>query len=121
VSNNANNLDENLTNLAGKSLSNNAFLSFIAGIMGITILPILGSTLAIILGNRAKQEIDQNWGTMKGETFAQVGVILGWVGLGLSFLSVCLAGMVILGAILILTLSLGLAKLGFIIPFFIFI
>ena len=113
MNNSANNSEENLTNLIGKRLNNNAFLSFVAGIMGITILPILGSTLAIILGNRAKQEIDQNWGTMEGEKFAQVGVILGWAGLGFSFLTVCLAGMVILGAIFILTLSLGLDKLVF--------
>ena len=100
-----------------KNLSNNAFLSFVAGIMGLTILPILGSVLAIILGNRARQELDQNWGTLDGERFAQVGIILGWIGIGFSLLSVCLAGIIIFGALLILTMSVGFDKLGLLSPF----
>lgn len=111
---------EDSTKPIEKNLSNNAFLSFVAGIMGLTVLPILGSILAIILGNKAKLEIDRNWGTLDGEKFAQVGIILGWFGIGFSLLSVFLAGFVIFCALTMLALSLGFDNLGLLTPLVIF-
>jgi hypothetical protein len=69
--------------------STNALLCLIAGILGLTFLPFIASIVAVILGRSAKTEIAASGGALGGEGMAQVGVILGWVGIGLGVLAVC--------------------------------
>jgi len=66
-----------------------ALVSLIAGIVGLTVFPVLGSIVAIITGNMAKKEIAASAGAQGGEGLAKAGVILGWVGVGLGVLGVC--------------------------------
>jgi hypothetical protein len=76
--------------------SNLAIISLITGILGLTILPLLGSVVAVVTGQMAKREIRDSGGTLGGDGIASAGLILGWIGVGLSVLGLCLACMGIL-------------------------
>jgi len=65
-----------------------ALASLIMGILGWVVLPIIGSLLAVILGHAALGEIDRREGQIGGRGMAQVGLILGYVALVLSALSI---------------------------------
>jgi hypothetical protein len=56
----------------------NATASLILGILGITVLPLIGSILAVILG-RASIGAARKRGE-RGSALATAGVILGWIG-----------------------------------------
>jgi hypothetical protein len=71
-----------------------AIASLVLGIGGVTILPLLGSILAIILGYMARNEIRQQPGELSGDGLALAGIVLGWISVGLAVL-----GLVFFGAI----------------------
>jgi hypothetical protein len=68
--------------------SNMALVSLIMGILGWLALPVIGSVLAIVFGHAALGEIDRSAGQLGGRGMAQIGLILGYVALGLSVLSI---------------------------------
>ncbi len=72
--------------------SSTAILCLVAGILGLTFFPFIGSIVALITGPMAKKEINESGGTLGGESLAKVGIILGWVGVGLTVLGVCCFG-----------------------------
>ena len=55
-----------------------AVISLVAGILGWTLLPFLGSLVAIVTGHMARKEIHQN-PALEGDTMAIIGLVLGWV------------------------------------------
>jgi hypothetical protein len=63
-----------------------AIASLVTGIGGLTIIPLLGSILAIILGYMARNDIRQRSGQVTGEGLAMAGIVLGWIGIGLTVL-----------------------------------
>ncbi len=69
--------------------STTAIISLIAGILGLTAVPILGSIVAVVAGHIAKGEIARSGGTLGGGTLATIGLILGYVGLGILVLGIC--------------------------------
>ncbi len=73
-----------------------ALVSLIAGILGLTFFPLLGSILAVITGPLAKKEIRQGGSVQTGEEMATVGMVLGWIGIALTICGLCLAGVLIL-------------------------
>jgi hypothetical protein len=68
-----------------------AIISLISGILGLTLLPVVGSIVAIITGFMAQKEIRDSRGELEGETLAKVGLILGFLGLVMLFLGLCVA------------------------------
>jgi hypothetical protein len=68
-----------------------AIIALVSGILGLTLVPFLGSIVAVIVGGMAKKEIAASAGAAGGEGLAQIGVILGWVGIGLGVLAACAA------------------------------
>lgn len=70
--------------------SNMALVSLIMGILGWVALPIIGSVLAVVFGHAALGEIDRSEGQLGGRGMAQIGLVLGYVALALSALSVVL-------------------------------
>ena len=63
-----------------------ATASLIFGILGLTLLPTLGSVVAVILGHMAKSEINSSAGQLEGSGLATAGLVLGYIGLGLTLL-----------------------------------
>lgn len=69
-----------------------AIISLIAGILG---LLIFGSLIAVICGHIARSNIRDSRGTLTGDGMALAGLILGYLGLGLTvlfFLVMLIAG-----------------------------
>lgn len=56
----------------------NAVASLILGILGITVIPLIASILAVILGRTSIGDADKRG--ERGSTMAKAGVILGWIG-----------------------------------------
>lgn len=87
--------------------SSMALISLVTGILGLTILPLLGSIVALVTGSMAKKEINESRGALSGEGMAKAGVILGWIGVGLSLVGCCIAGVVFLLPLLLIALGLS--------------
>src|SRR3990172_1947068 len=62
--------------------NSNALISLIAGILGLTMLPLIGSIVAVIVGGIARREIRDSAGAYGGGGMAKWGGILGWGGGG---------------------------------------
>lgn len=71
-----------------KQTSSAAIISLIAGILGWTLVPWLGSIVAVITGHMARAEIRRNSDTLEGDGMAIAGLVLGWSMLVLSILAV---------------------------------
>lgn len=56
-----------------------ALISLIAGILGWTALPFLGSVVAIVTGHMARAEIRRGPLELEGDGLALAGLIMGWV------------------------------------------
>jgi hypothetical protein len=62
-----------------------AIASLVLGIGGLFVFPIIPSILAIVFGNKARDEI-RNTPGMTGDGLAVAGLVLGWVALALAAL-----------------------------------
>lgn len=69
-----------------------ALVSLITGILGLSIVPLIGSVIAVITGPMAKKEILDSHNTLGGEGLATAGTILGWIGIGLGVVGLCVTG-----------------------------
>jgi len=75
-----------------------AVASLIASILGLTLVPTIGSVIGLILGYMARSRIRDSAGTLGGEGLAKAGIILGWIGVAILVLGICLAiGVFVLG------------------------
>lgn len=74
----------------GLRTSTNAIISLIAGITGWSLLPMLGSIIAIIFGHIAKSEIKKSNGMVTGNGMATAGLILGYVSVALGICLACI-------------------------------
>ena len=76
---------------AGATVPTNgmAITSMILGIAGLTVVPAVGSVLALILGYIAKRDIRQRPDETTGEGLATAGIVMGWIGIVLAVLAVC--------------------------------
>jgi hypothetical protein len=72
--------------------STTAIISLVAGILGLTVFPLFGSIIAVVLGHMAKGEIARSGGTLGGGGAATFGLVLGYIGLGLAVLGICVGG-----------------------------
>jgi len=76
-----------------------AIVSLVAGILGWTLVPTLGAIVAVITGHMAKSEIRRSGGMIGGDGLATAGLILGYIHLALAAVGICLAILMIVGAI----------------------
>ena len=63
-----------------------AIASLVLGIAGLVFFPLVPSILAVVFGNKAREEIRR--GEARGDGLAIAGVILGWVGIGVIALGI---------------------------------
>ena len=69
--------------------STTAIISLIASIAGLTVLPTIGSIAGVILGYMAKKEIEGSGGAIGGDGLAKGGIIIGWIGIVLAAIGIC--------------------------------
>lgn len=93
-----------------------ALLSLIAGILGLTLLPILGSIAAVILGYLGRNEIRDSGGALGGDGMATAGLVLGWIGVGLAVIGCCIVGVVFALPLCLVPLGLSIDQFNSILP-----
>jgi hypothetical protein len=71
-----------------------AVTALVGGILGWTLMPFLGSLLAVITGHMARAEIRRSGDQLEGDGMAVAGLVLGWVSIGLGVL--CAIGVVLI-------------------------
>lgn len=76
-----------------------SIFSLISGIANFIGFPFWGAVVALVTGYVAKAEIQKGNGRIGGERLAKAGLVLGWVGLGLGLLVICLGVLMFLGII----------------------
>ncbi len=75
-----------------------ALASLVFGALSWMTLPVIGAVAAVVIGHLAKSEIDRSGKQLGGREFATVGLILGYVQLGLVFFAaLILMSVLILG------------------------
>ena len=74
-----------------RQTSSLAVVSLVAGILGWTLLPFLGSLVAVVCGHMARGEIRRAQGALEGDGMAVAGLVLGYLVIGLSVLAVLAA------------------------------
>ena len=71
-----------------KQTNNLAIVSLVSGILGWTLLPWIGSLVAIVTGHMARAEIRRNPDTQEGDGLAIAGLVMGWGMVALSVLAI---------------------------------
>ena len=71
-----------------KQTNNLAIVSLVSGLLGWTLLPWIGSIVAIVTGHMARAEIRRNADTQEGDGLAIAGLVLGWGMVALSVLAI---------------------------------
>ena len=87
-----------------RSTSSLAITSLVSGVLGWTLLPLLGTLVAIITGHMARSEIRRSAGMLEGDGLAVAGLVLGWLAValwaaGLLFIFLVLGGLAGLAAL----------------------
>ncbi|TDK24972.1 DUF4190 domain-containing protein [Luteimonas aestuarii] len=73
-----------------RATSTLAIVSLVFGILGWTLLPWIGSIVAVITGHLARSEIRRTVDGMDGDGMAVAGLVLGYAMLALSFVGLVL-------------------------------
>jgi len=60
-----------------------AIASLVSGILGWTLLPFVGTLVAIVTGHMARAEIRRSQGMVAGDGLAVGGLVLGWLSAAL--------------------------------------
>jgi hypothetical protein len=82
-----------------QSTSVMAIISLISGIAAWFMIPVIGAIVAIITGHVAKREIRDSGGRTDGETYATIGLWLGYAQMALGLLILAIVILVIVAAI----------------------
>jgi hypothetical protein len=85
-----------------------AIVSLVMGLLGWTLLPFVGSLVAIVCGHMARAEIRRNPATMDGDGLAVAGLVLGWALVAVCLLSI-LAVLMFFGGLAVLLGALGMS------------
>lgn len=76
--------------------SNLAIVSLVCGILGWTLLPTVGSIIAVITGHMAKSEIRRSNGMLGGNSAATWGLVLGYINLAVVLLGICIVALLMI-------------------------
>ncbi|MFC2031656.1 DUF4190 domain-containing protein [Chloroflexota bacterium] len=77
---------------AGVPTSGMAIAALVTGIVGLTIFPLLGSILALVLGYMARNDIRRRPDEVSGDGLALAGIVMGWIAVGLTVLGLLVFG-----------------------------
>lgn len=70
-----------------RQTSSLAIASLVFGVLGWSLLPMLGSIAAILCGHMARSEIRRAAGALEGDGLAVVGLVLGYAAIALGVLA----------------------------------
>ena len=70
-------------NASTRQTSSLAVVSLVSGILGWTLVPLLGTLVAIVTGHMARKEIRNSGGNLDGDGLAVGGLVLGWLAAAL--------------------------------------
>ena len=104
-----------------RSTSTLAIVSLIAGILGLTLLPFIGSIIALITAGMGKKDIQSSNGMLGGEGLATAGQIPGWIGIALGVIGACVAGLFFLLPLCLAALGMSFdwSQFNYLVPLFI--
>ena len=68
-----------------------AMVSLVAAILGFTILPVIGTIVALVTGYAARKETRAVPPQASGDGLATAGIVMGWIQVGLAVIGVCCA------------------------------
>ena len=71
-----------------RQTSTMAIVSLVSGMLGWTLLPLIGSLVAIVTGHIARAEIRQNPEAIEGDGLAVAGLLLGYAAFAIAVASV---------------------------------
>ena len=71
-----------------RQTSTTAIVSLVSGLLGWTLLPLIGSLVAIVTGHIARAEIRQNPEAIEGDGLAVAGLLLGYAAVAIAVASV---------------------------------
>jgi len=66
-----------------------AIVSLVAGILGFTAMPVIGSIVAIWAGYAARNETRSVPPKASGDGMATAGIVMGWIQIGLAVIGLC--------------------------------
>jgi hypothetical protein len=66
-----------------RKTSSLAIASLVSGILGWSLIPFIGTIVAIVTGHMARAEIRRSNGQLDGDGLAIAGLVLGWVAVAL--------------------------------------
>ncbi|GAB2657286.1 DUF4190 domain-containing protein [Arenimonas aestuarii] len=95
-------------NMVPRQTSALAITSLVSGLLGWTFLPLVGSLVAIVTGHMARAEIQRSNGQLDGDGLAIAGLVLGWLVIAISVLTI-LAIIFFFGGLAVLFGLLGLS------------
>jgi phosphate/sulfate permease len=81
-----------------------AIISLVSGIASWFVLPLIGAIIAVVTGHMAKKEIRESAGRLSGVELANAGLVLGYVHLAVSVVTVCII-MIVIAVILALAVG----------------
>ena len=78
-------------NVVGSTLPSStlAIVSLVSGILGFTFVPLIGAIVALVTGYMARNETRSIPPKASGDGMATAGIIMGWIGIGLTVVGVC--------------------------------
>jgi hypothetical protein len=80
---------QNAQYLAPLPTSTLAIVSLVAGILGFTALPMLGTIVALVTGYMARGETRATPPRAGGDGLATAGIVMGYIQLGLTVIGLC--------------------------------
>jgi hypothetical protein len=75
-------------NAIARQTSALAVVSLVSGILGWTLMPVLGSLVAVVTGHLARGEVRRAPSRLEGDGLAVAGLVLGYLALALGLLLV---------------------------------
>ena len=75
-------------NAMPRQTSTLAIISLVSGLLGWTVLPFLGSIVAVICGHMARKEIRLAPDRLEGDGLAIAGLVLGYLSIAMAVLAV---------------------------------
>src|SRR4030095_14347433 len=73
--------------------------SLVLGILSLACLSVLAGIPAIVLGKSAHTKIDNSNGWLVGREMATIGVVLGWISVGMTLLSIIFVMLMMAGTL----------------------